>query len=633
MASEVEEREAGEREDGAEKLSFSQVRSAVLERETNEMKERRNFIARMRYLYRTGRWAKTVTSSDLQRDFLHYDKFGADSTSTVNLAIPYLDVLVETTAAQIPAFAVEPGEQGEDAQRAAVLQERYTKSMWDHLHVQNTLRRMGFDAAQSGDGWCHVEWLFEEEEVPEDERRALAMDAVLEAVNSGQMPAYVDRDQLFQTALAQVPKTRTTKNEPRVLYVSPLDVIIPPHVSDIEDAQWYCLRLAVNIREARENEEWDAEARKRLRPRGEADENRRTDGTTVNGADDLDGVVHIYKVYVRDENRLIVFAEGAKRPLFDGENPYDIGELCLVHLRYRRDGENLHGIPDLELIAASVANIQELTDEQIANAKRMRPLAFINTAGLSETDRKTIAAAREGVLNPLESLPPGETLAGRIESLEAPPLNAEVFAARDTQIGDIGRILGLSDLQVGGLGPSRMPGTAAAVSDGNSQIRSQGRRDAYEACASRIADLILKLAQRYLDEPTVVSILGPDGLLWQETVDREKLSGGFYVQVKPGSMSASNPATRANRAMEMLTQTIPQLDAKGYNTDGLTRIALRDLGIDPDAAKLTREPPAPAPGPAGGGGQMPMPGEMTGQDEMAALGAPPLPDGGAGPLL
>jgi hypothetical protein len=150
-----------------------------------------------------------------------------------------------------------------------------------------------------------------------------------------------------------------------------------------------------------------------------------------------------------------------------------------------------------------------------------------------------------------------------------------------------------------------MSATAAAVVDGVATLRAQDKLAAVETGVSSIGLRILLLCQEFLDESRAIRIAGPGGAAWL-SVSASDIYGEFKVNVEGGSTRALNPATRAQRGIQTLQTVIPVLTQLGYDPTNAVRMALRDMGYDPNYL-LVKETPEAAPEEA-------MAAEMTPED-------------------
>lgn len=624
-------------------VSFEEASRLVRSAEKRDAKLR-NFVAVMRHLYRTGRLVHNLGPRDLDRAFWDRDDIREDLDS-LNLACSYISVIVATTAARTPVITAEPAYVTDETQRAADAIAALVKGFLEEDNSLEVARRAGLDAGISGDGFGHVVWVAEEEELSEDEW----LEAVeLAYAEYAQMAlAEGDDPRPLEPLENDIPRTRVKVNRPSLRYVSPIDVLLPSHVSDVTETPWYAIRNVQRVEDVKANPMFDKEAVAMLKSeRLDVDDNARRLETEQHNESDLDALTTVVTFYDVKAHRMVVFTKDCSKPLYEGPNPNQFDDVCLVHLRGYRDGEHLRGFGDLELVAGLMDKLNFVVRQQLENLDRQGTVFVARDDMLTDEDRANLEMARPGDVVLARGLPDGVRLQDAIEAFPTTALSPDVYNARQQIIDDMGKVLGLSDFQLGGLGPSRMSGTAAAVADGVATLRSQQRLEAYEAFYGRVANLFYKLSRQHLDEDQVVRIVGPDGSLFQETLDAEELSFDYFVKVKTGSMAAVNPATRAQRGMELMNLA-ERLEASGYDADTLRRYALREMGVDPDLMGVRRQPPPePAAPPAAVGPapamdpmmdpmaqmmaeQMPVAPDST-QADIAGFGGPPLPPGGDG---
>jgi hypothetical protein len=118
-------------------------------------------------------------------------------------------------------------------------------------------------------------------------------------------------------------------------------------------------------------------------------------------------------------------------------------------------------------------------------------------------------------------------------------------------------------------------------------------------------------------------------------VTSDDIQGEYDVRIEGGSTQAVNPATRSNRAMQVLRDIVPLITQMGGDPTQMVRQALVDLGWDPDtvlpnglpqAQPAQGQPPGdPMAAMAAGGMPMPMP-------VGAPPGVPPAPAPSGGDL-
>lgn len=582
----------------------------------------RAFVASMRHLYRTGRLSTRLTSHDLDRALWERDDYRED-LEALNLACSYINIIVASTASRQPLIVAEPNFVTPETQQAADGVAALVRGFLEEDNTISTTRRCGLDASVSGDGFVHVQWELEVDEYTEEEHDELVRQAVQEYVR---LAIEAGDDPTPPSDIAEsISKQKVITNRPTARYVSPIDVLLPAHVSEVRETPWYAVRSVVRVEDVKNNPVYDKEAVEQVSAeRIDIDDAARRQNT-VNAHEDgieLAQVTTLYTFYDCLAHRIMVFARGSGKPLYEGPNPNDFKDRCLVHLRAYRDGEQLRGFGDLELIAGLLDKLNFVLRQQLDNLERQGQVFVTREDVLSDEDRLALETARPGDVVVATGLPDGVRIADVIESFPVTALSNDVYNARMQLAEDISRVLGLSDFQIGGLGPSRMSGTAAAVADGVATLRAQQRLEAYEAFYTEIANLFWKLSRQFLTEDQVVKIVGPDGSMFQETVSLEEMSQDFFIRVKTGSMAAVNPATRAQRGAELMGLAA-QLEQSGYDADNLRRYALREMGIDPELMGIRRQPP-PAP-PSAPAGVDPTIAAGSTQEAMLEAGGPPLP--------
>jgi hypothetical protein len=593
-------------------VDFDEARRLVRSAEKRDDKLR-NFVAVMRHLYRTGRLVHNLGPRDLDRAFWDRDDIRED-LDALNLACSYINVIVATTAARTPMITAEPAFITDDTQRAADAVAALVKGFLEDDTSIEVARRAGLDASISGDGFGHVVWVAEEEELSEEEwlkavELAYAEYAAmaLEEGDDPMPPEPLEPD---------IPRTRVKVNRPSLRYVSPIDVLLPAHVSDVSETPWYAIRSVQRVADVKANPMFDKEAVAMLKSeRVDVEDNARRLETEQHNESDLDALTTVVTFYDVKSHRIVVFTKDCAKPLYEGPNPNQFDDVCLVHLRGYRDGEHLRGFGDLELVAGLLDKLNYVVRQQLDNLDRQGTVFVARDDVLTDEDRANLEMARPGDVVLMRGIQDGVRLQDAIEAFPTTALSADVYQARQQIVEDMGKVLGLSDFQLGGLGPSRMSGTAAAVADGVATLRAQQRLEAYESFYVRVATLFYKLSRQHLDEDQVVKIVGPDGSLFQETLEAEELSMDFFLKVKTGSMAAVNPATRSQRGMELMNMA-ERLEASGYDADTLRRYALREMGVDPDLMGVRRQPIQEPAGPAALAPEMGVGGDVSSVDPM-----------------
>jgi hypothetical protein len=618
-----------------------QLASAVWTRDAN----RRNWVAVMRNLYRTGKYDLNISFENVAKPV--WDRTSGDDKLGTNFARQYVDIIVGAIAGTLPDAGFDPADKSPEAVAAADYAAALVMGFVEEDDVEQTLAAMAKDASVSGHGFGHVRWKRVTRKMTELERKAAIAEA--EATFTEEMAALGYPDVAPPEDLAKaIPEEVVVANRPTLEYVSPANVLLPADVGEVRHTPWYAIVKYLRLSELRGDDTYDQEAVEAMAPTADTEQRTITRKPNASSEDTVDPIVKVYFFYDVAAHRLIVFGDGGPKPLYDGANPAEFDEVCLVDLPAYRDGENFWGFGDLEGIAGLLEKVGLAVEQQVLNLGAQGPIFVAWGDVLSSEDEARLRFAKPYDFIKLstashdsareafgENVQPSQ-LVSTLSTAAALP--NDVFSVKSQLKEDAAEIAGVSEFMRGGLGPSRMPGTAAAAAEGWASVRINARVKAVERAFSAIANLFFKLCQENLTEDDVVKLVGPSGESWQETVDVQRISGNFFVRIRTGSHSTSNPAARAQRGRELM-QIANELEAAGYDVDGLRDTALRDLGVDPRQVNLTKRPPEqPMAAPGEMPGQMPMAGGdpfaagVSPQEQMMELGSPPLP-GDTGDLM
>lgn len=625
---------------------------------------RRDWIAASRQLYATGAMSNRPKAGSLGKPI--YDRATlAEATNQPNYAAQIVDTISQAVAGRLPDAVADPGVRSADALEAA---DYVTKMLAGHVEddgVGRTIRHMCQDSSESGHGFGHVRWLRKTRDyTPEelDTLREKAATAAKEATASAlgldpEDPALADIDFAGQVS-EDLPTEKVVTSRPTLDYISPANVLVPSDIREIEDAPWYAIRSEVRISDLRADDMFDQAEVERLAPEDSSELAHVQRRDTNTGEDSIDPMTTVTYFYDVEEHRLVVFGNNGKA-LYEGPNPVDAEEPCLIDIRAKRDGENFFGIGDLINIASLLENVNTAIEEQVANLNQQGPIWAAVEGVLSQGDMDKLRKAQAGdvvtlsraTIDSMRELMGDQAnikdLLVNVANVEA--LAADVYRVKQELLTDIRETSGVTEFMTGGLGPNRASGTAAAAAEGWTNVRLTDRTGEVERAFQKTVRLFFKLSQQYLTESDVIRLVGRDGQSWSEAVDLQQLSHDAFIRIQAGSNVSANPATRAQRGRENM-QLATELEQMGYDVEGLRMSALRDMGIDPKSVGLVKKEvePAPqatlpglAPAPVGVDGfpiptpdGLPVPGldnpGVASQDALAQLGAPPLPgaDGG-----
>lgn len=569
-------------------------------------------------LYATGEAYSEVTAANVPGRL--WDFYPELTLDKINLALPYINVILASVVANEPSWVVEPFVGGEPAELGAKLHEKLLRYFWRRQHVTPDMRDATQDMVVIGNGFVKVGWAFLEQEVERDfddvleEAVTLLEDdrllADLAQTDPSDPEELLDRVQLTQRIAEQ--------DEPFVEYVSPYDIFVPPDARRMWETRWVAQRMTLPIDELEDNPLLDGD----VVPDGgdhflggeEVNPTLMDDDVELVTAEDPEVLrtATIYEFYDMRTRTMLVFQLDAEEPLYEGELPYSHRYPPFVHLRgYHPNGNAFWAFGELENIASIQTQLNEFVAVELDNARRSGNKYLARTQHLSKEAREALESDASDVVVPVNDN--NVQLSDVVIALERKGTHPDTFKAKDDLIAAMQQVTGINDFQAGGTGADRMAATTAAVVDGVATLRAQQKVSQVEEAHAQVGQLMLLLMQEFLDKERVIRIAGTDGQAWVNVAPQD-LVGEYRVQVEGGSTRAINPATRQQKALQLIQVLIPALAPLGFDPVPAFRSAVRDLGYDPDLL-LQRAPMPPA---APGGA--PVPGGP-------APAGPPMPDG------
>lgn len=592
-------------------------------------KPRHDVWRALELLYRKGEAVEKLEAHQVPDDLWAMDGLTLDG---INMVLPNVQILLQSAMGHDPEFLVEPWTGGDQAEQEAKTGEELLRYFWRRARGTDVHRSMVQDMVVLGNGFCKVGWSFLEELVERDDDELIDELVDLSAAEE-QAADLEEREPRSVSALAsQLELTEPTvvQDEPVIEYVSPFDILVPRHARRLDECRWIAQRVVLPIDEIEANPAFSDEAKEGLQPTFTEEDrpgSRTSDegnevGEGFGGDDDPFAEATVFEFYDMRTRRMLVFQESAATALYDDELPYGHRHPPFVHLRNFEDGgARFWSFGDVENVAAVQEEFNQYVHEQMSNARRAGNKYAVDDKAYDEDVRKLLESDRSDIAVPLRL--GNRNIGDVIQALERQPADPETFQAKNDLVGHMHDVMGINAIQAGaGLG-DRASATEAAAMDGTASLRAGDKRYQVEDAAAETGLRMLLLCQEHLDEEMALRIVGPEGRPAWLDVSREDLSGEFGVRVNSGSTQAVNPATRMQRALEVMTEIIPALQEDGYDTHPMWRQALRDYGMDPDRL-LQKLPEPPAGGPPSEGGEL----EQTVPQE--GMGGPPVPAATAG---
>jgi hypothetical protein len=515
---------------------------------------------------------------------------------TINMVLPHISLMTTSIVSRDPQIIVTPiGGTSSDVEDNADFAKAVLDYFWKRTAATDDVKAATEDMLKLGNGFVKVGWEYVAEEIKNTPDALLdeTLISVDRAEETNQDGGFAPATQDLQ---AKVPFTyeKVEVDDPFVEYVSPYDVFCPKDARRLDTVRWVAQRLRLPVEDLKARFGEDAPIS--VDAAVASDALISTYNNVSNNLPEVLSYAVIYEFYDMATRTLTVFQIDGSEPLFEGPIPYQHRYPPFVHFRnYNDGGMQFWAFGDLENIAGIQLMLGEVTRAQIDDLKRVGNKYAIRKRNVTPEVKKQLESPIPDQVIVFD-VPETTSLSDVVVPLNRQATPADNFVMDDKLQDAMQKVLGINDFQAGGLGTSRMSATAAAVVDGVATLRAQDKLAAVEAGVSAIGLRILLLCQEFLDESRAIRIAGPGGASWLR-VSASDIYGEFKVTVEGGSTRALNPATRAQRGIQTIQTVIPVLTQLGYDPTNAIRMALRDMGYDPNylLVKATPETPeAPA---------------------------------------
>ncbi len=553
------------------------------------------------------KWAKLIRMYASQYDYPELSAY--EDVVAPNLMFSTANVIIPSIVVNHPKITVT-ARKPEDEANAAVV-EAVSNYNWEHFDFHEEVKLMVKDFVVIGHGWCKVTWELKEEEVeiPRDEWKQLAAQALMEAKQAQEMYRQqgikmdVPSDDQI---IAGVPtkKTVVTADHPAVERVSPFDLYLDPEATRIKDVRWIAQRRYVPLSEARENEDWEPKARKALKGSAMSEAKKDFNDLLFSGEErgkDADFVV-VWEYYDTLERAMCVFADGSDMFLLKPEPmPYPFGHPFVPALNYIVP-EKLYPIGDLETVMPLQMELALTRTQMVNDRKRFRRMYMYRPDQLGPDAVAALTSSDDNVLLPIDGDTP---FADVFAPVTTQTLSAEFYNQTAMIIDDINLVSGVTEYQRGGASEIRRTATEASMIQDMSNARSAEKLSIIEGTISQIAQYTVQLAQKFLTTDQVAKIVGDNGAVIWKPYAPEDIQGEFDFQVEAGSTQPMNESFRRQSAMQLLDAMAPFISAGVVNPMKLAEHVLRNgFGIK-DPGQFLMAPPPPMPGEDPNAGGMP----------------------------
>lgn len=560
-------------------------------------------------LYKGEHWPNSLT---------HEDRIVVNvSFATINVIFPSVSV----NHPKVTVFARKP----EDDDRAIIL-ETALNYWWRHYDVKPEFRRAVKDFLIIGHGWLKTGYRYvEEEQDLEDEelQDAFAVAktqadefAVANPDQAGTLPTDAD---IYEG----LPKTKSVpvEDRPFVERVSYEDVYVDPEATSMRDLRWIAHKIVKTVDEVKEDERYDATARRKIEADSSVDRDYLRDNDPEKYGDDIKRVT-VWEWYDVKKRTMCVFPEVGDRFLIEPRPmPYTYGHP-FVMIRNYDVPDCFYPIGDLEAIEHLQLELNKTRSQMMNHRKRYARKILTRQGAFTAQGRQALESDEDGALVDVTE---GVDFGDAFQPVEFAQLPPEVYNQSAIIEGDIDTVSGVSEYARGQAPDVRRTATEAAMIQDATNARSTDKLAIIEEAIGEVARRLTALAQQFMTGEQIVRVIGANGAPLWVPFERDDVEGEYDFEVEGGSTQPRNEAFRRQQALALLQAVAPF--GPFLNVPELLKHVLQ-FGFDIKGAdKFVMQMPMMPPGPEGAGGQPggpPQPGqEQTAAEDQLGLDAIP----------
>ena len=534
------------------------------------------------------KWAKIIKMYANQYD---YDELsGYNDIVAPNMMFSTANVIIPSVMVNYPKITVT-ARTPESAERAQVV-EAVSNYYWQHYDFHEEMKLAVKDFVILGLGVLKNTWLLDEEEVElsRDEWTAAVQEALMEANMARQQAQAAGIDVTFpsdEEIIASVATTRVVAEEDRPCLerVSVFDIYFDPDATRLKNPRWIAQRMYVPLEEARENEEWNAKARKKLKGTAMSAAKKDYD-LTFEGEErgkDAEFVV-VWEYYDLLEEKVCVFAEGCDLFLKKPEDfEYPFGHPFVFLANYEIP-EKLYPMGDLESILPLQMELALTRTQMVNDRKRFRRMYMYKPDEIGPDGLAALMSSDDNAMIPIDSDTPFGDIIAPIATSSLPP---EFYNQTAMILDDMDRTTAVTEYDRGGASEIRRTATEAAMIQDGANARSADKLAKVERAIGEVAQRTVQLCQEFLSTDQVAKIVGPDNSVEWVAYSREDVQGEFDFVVEAGSTQPMNESFRRQSAMQMLDAMAPFISAGVVDASKLAEHVLRNgFGIKDPASFL-----------------------------------------------
>ena len=558
------------------------------------------------------KWAKFIKLYASQYEYKELSAY--EDIVAPNMVFSTVNIIVPSVVVNYPKITVTARQEVEAAKAATV--EAMSNYNWQRYNVHKEVKLIIRDSVMFGHGIGKVTWVLREEtqEMDRDEYKATVSQALME-VTSGRESAesqglgvtFPSDDEVI--ASAPTTKVVVVADHPSVERISPFDLYMDPDATRFENARWIAQRMYVPIETARENQDWNKAARKKLKPSAMS-EAKSDQETTFDGEErgtESEFVV-VWEYYDLLANTMCVFADGCDEFLIEpDETPLPFSHPFVFAPNYVVP-EKLYPLGDVESLVSLQMELALTRTQMINDRKRFRRMYLYSQDKIGADGMTALLSGDDNAMIPVEYDGPLSDVLAPVGTSALPP---EFYNQTAMIMEDINLQAGTNEYQRGGTTEIRRTATEANMIQEASNARAADKLAGVEIFISELARRTVQLAQEFLTTEQVARVMGQDGAIQWTPYSREDIVGEFDFQVEAGSTRPLNESQKRQSAMQLMDAMAPFISMGVVNPQKIAETVLRDgFGIKNPEMYMAQMPPM-------------MPPDQGG----VPVGGPPMPPG------
>jgi hypothetical protein len=565
------------------------------------------------------KWAKIIKLYANQYEYTELS--GYTDIVAPNMMFSTANVIIPSVMVNYPKITVT-ARRPEVEQNGQVV-EAVVNYFWQHRDFQEEMKLIVKDFVLLGHGIGKITWLLGEEEVElsRDEWTAAVSQALMDANMARQQAEAAGVDVTFpsdEEIIASVPTSKTviTEDCPDLGRISPFDLYVDPDATRFKKARWVAQRMYIPLEEARDNQDWDAKARKKLKGTAMSSAKKDYDLTFAGEqrGSEADFVI-VWEYYDLLEEKVCVFADGCDLFLLKPEDfEYPFGHP-FVFLQNYEVPEKLYPLGDLESILPLQMELALTRTQMVNDRKRFRRMYMYKPDEIGADGLAALMSSDDNAMIPVDSDSPFSDVLAPVVTTSLPP---EFYNQTAMILEDMDRTTAVTEYDRGGASEIRRTATEAAMIQDGANARSADKLAKVELAVGEVAQRCVQLCQEFLSTDQVAKIVGPDGSLMWVPFNQDTVQGEFDFVVEAGSTQPQNESFRRQSAMQLLDAMAPFISAGVVDPSKLAEHVLRNgFGIK-DPGSFLMPPPDMMGGMPSQGGGMPV------GDSAVPVGPPPM---------